>query len=420
MKENYKRNLKETLIKYPIVSSLFVSVVIGFIILMIASLLSSLGYKYIVSNTFHNLDSIILFSPFFVFPFVLTALNIVFLCEKKKSVRRIHVGKKIEAATFIVGIIYASILLSFQEVYFDIDWTEQLANSQMHTPIATWTMPTFFTITLVAVFGYIVLRLMPLNKLPPLITVCAIGCMYLGVALSILFIIQLFGSKVFIVCLLPFNYIIITAKVIRELIIQWNRLNLEPESKEKYSGNKLMQRFNSMLSKAAYWPLAGFLIMWPILGILTVILVLFGQEPDSIIKAFTETSDWNLSQRVAPQNIYYDEHYLCTVAAGGHKRVVKPLRLGMRHGHEVVVNRQLCIANAFEQILEKKTPKLHSKIRHFYDKYGYPIARHIRSPFAADAIYFVMKPLEWFFLIVIYICDSKPENRIAVQYLPKE
>ena len=41
-----------------------------------------------------------------------------------------------------------------------------------------------------------------------------------------------------------------------------------------------------------------------------------------------ETSGWNLSRRVAPQNVYYDEHYLCTVAAGGHRKIVKPLRLG--------------------------------------------------------------------------------------------
>ncbi|WP_341274143.1 DUF6688 family protein [Clostridium saccharoperbutylacetonicum] len=31
-----------------------------------------------------------------------------------------------------------------------------------------------------------------------------------------------------------------------------------------------------------------------------------------------------------------------------------------------------------------------------------------------------MKPLEWIFLIVLYFCDVNPENRIAVQYLPKK
>ncbi|MFQ6805412.1 MAG: DUF6688 family protein [Lachnospiraceae bacterium] len=167
------------------------------------------------------------------------------------------------------------------------------------------------------------------------------------------------------------------------------------------------------------WPAAAFLLMWPLLGVLICILILFGQRPDNAIRAWTETSDWRLSLREAPQNIYYDEHYLCTVAAGGHRRLVKPLRRGVRHGHTVIVNRQLCIANAFEQVLEERAPRLHGRIRGFYDRYGFPIARCIRSPYAADAIYLLMKPLEWLFLAALYLVDVKPENRIAVQYLPK-
>ena len=159
--------------------------------------------------------------------------------------------------------------------------------------------------------------------------------------------------------------------------------------------------------------------MWPLLGIIIGILALFGQQPDAVIKAWTQTSDWNLSKRVAPQNLYYDEHYLCTVAAGGHKKVVKPLRLGVRHGHEVIVNRQLCVANAFEQILEERVPRFHKIVRHLYDTYGFPIAKLVHSPYVADCIYILMKPLEWLFLMVLYFCDVNPENRIAVQYLPK-
>ena len=101
------------------------------------------------------------------------------------------------------------------------------------------------------------------------------------------------------------------------------------------------------------------------------------------------------------------------------RRLVKRLRRGVRHGHPVIVNRQLCVANAFEQVLEERAPRLHGRIRGFYDRYGFPIARCIRSPYAADAIYLLMKPLEWLFLAVLYLVDVKPENRIAVQYLPK-
>ena len=125
------------------------------------------------------------------------------------------------------------------------------------------------------------------------------------------------------------------------------------------------------------------------------------------------------SKMTREENLYYDEHYLCTVAAGGHRRVVKPIRMGVRHGHPVIVNRQLCIANAFEQILEERMPKIHRRIRHFYDTYGFPVARLIHSPYIADLVYILMKPLEWLFLAVIYAVDTKPENRIAVQYLAK-
>ena len=43
----------------------------------------------------------------------------------------------------------------------------------------------------------------------------------------------------------------------------------------------------------------------------------------------------------------------------------------------------------------------------------------IRSRYTADVIYFLMKPLEWLFLIVLYLTDVNPEDRIAVQYTGK-
>ena len=209
-------------------------------------------------------------------------------------------------------------------------------------------------------------------------------------------------------------------RVIRLKVEEW-RKGQEKGSPEEIKGfrNRGLEWMNEKLTSSASWPGAAFLLMWPLLGILICILVLFGQQPDHVIRAWTQTSDWRLSGQVSPQNLYYDEHYLCTVAAGGHRKVVKPLRMGLRHGHPVIVNRQLCVANAFEQILEERVPCLHKRIRNIYDKYGFPVAKLIRSPYIADGIYILMKPLEWFFLIVIYMTDVKPENRIAVQYLPK-
>lgn len=84
---------------------------------------------------------------------------------------------------------------------------------------------------------------------------------------------------------------------------------------------------------------------------------------------------------------------------------------------KIIVNRQLCIANAFEDYIMEKFPKFHKLIRSVYDTYGYPVSRHIISPERADAVYILMKPLEWMFLIFLYLFDVKPEERIRRQYM---
>ena len=114
-----------------------------------------------------------------------------------------------------------------------------------------------------------------------------------------------------------------------------------------------------------------------------------------------------------------DTHYLCTAAARGHPKLVRPLRVGRRHGHTVLVNRQLCVANAFEQLLMERAPRLHKAVRGFYDNHGYPLSQKITTPLRADITYLLMKPLEWLFLLCLYTFDEKPENRIAMQYTGK-
>ena len=123
---------------------------------------------------------------------------------------------------------------------------------------------------------------------------------------------------------------------------------------------------------------------------------------------------------VSPPPIQYEGHYLCTVAVNGHEKLVKPTRMGIRHGEKIVVNRQLCIANAFEQLLEDRTPRFHRAVRSFYDKYGYPISKHITTKLRADIIYIAMKPLEWVFLATLYLFDVNPESRISLQYTGKK
>ncbi|MPQ45184.1 DUF6688 domain-containing protein, partial [Clostridium tarantellae] len=165
-------------------------------------------------------------------------------------------------------------------------------------------------------------------------------------------------------------------------------------------------------------PILCIIALFPVLIIIQLILVLFGQQPDSFIKAFLDTSTYKYSTIIPPDPVSIPRrgHYLCTVSARGHKKIVKPLRNGIRHGNTILVNRQLLVSNAFENILEQYTPKLHKGIRYIYDKFGYPLSKHINNKYTADFTYFIMKPLEWLFIIVLYCIDKNPENRISIQY----
>ena len=362
----------------------------------------------------------IVIGAFIVYPLVLTVIEFCLLFRAPGRETLHKKGLLFDITAITLGPLYSLLYLTFlQSVEFTADWNIVLVNMQKHTPVYTRALPTVLVLGLVGIAGYSIVNSIPLGKMPPLLLVLGFAAMYLGTAESIIWGYQVCREITVDICLLllPLNCLLITARTIACKMREWKK---QPAPTSRIEKIPFLGWCNRILENALLWPFAAFLLMWPLLGILICILVLFGQSPGDIIRAWTETSDWNFSRQSAPQNIYYDEHYLCTVAAGGHRKIVKPLRLGVRHGHIVTVNRQLCVANAFEQILEEKTPRFHRALRSFYDRYGFPVARLIHSKSAADLIYFLMKPLEWFFLAVLYLCDSHPEDRIAVQYLPTE
>jgi hypothetical protein len=166
------------------------------------------------------------------------------------------------------------------------------------------------------------------------------------------------------------------------------------------------------------------LLCFPILAILSVMLLLLGQKPDSAIRAFTETYKHGFSQLddQCINAICPDGHFLCTIAAKGHKDLVSPIRLGRRGTTIIVCNRQLLISNAFEELLQQKLPYVHKPLRKFYNQIGNLIHRYygaFNRKWVSNSIYIAMKPLEYFFLIVLYLFDKNPENRIAMQYVDK-
>ena len=287
------------------------------------------------------------------------------------------------------------------------DWSESLINSQKHALIWSGAYPTFFTLAALTLLALIIYSYWDANSLSPLANVFCISGILGGVVLLLVFDNQLQVASFHTFFLLIYS-----------IHLLWVRIKEWQEDRTEISyENHLLQWLHQLLNKSRNWPWLAVLVALPTLALVVLVLMLFGQQPDSMIKAWTNTADWAFSQKIPHQNLIIDEHYLCTVAAGGHENVVKPQRMGVRHGHPVVVNRQLCIANAFEQVLEEKTPRFHRFLRRNYDRYGYPFAKHIKKKWAMDLIYYLMKPLEWLFLLVLYLVDRKPENRIAMQYI---
>jgi hypothetical protein len=112
-----------------------------------------------------------------------------------------------------------------------------------------------------------------------------------------------------------------------------------------------------------------------------------------------------------------DCHYLCTVAARGHPWLVRPERLGQRRGVTIVVNRQLAVANAFEDLLHERWPRFGRLARQIYDRFGLPLSRYLRRPWLADLTYLAMKPAEWLFALALLFLDrGDPERRIDRMY----
>jgi len=180
--------------------------------------------------------------------------------------------------------------------------------------------------------------------------------------------------------------------------------------------NKFLNRLNLFLAQKSNLPLWAVILIIPLLLAVTVLLLLLGQDPDSMVKVFTETTTWRFSRQMHPPVLDHRGHYLCTVAVSGNPKIVKPIRLGFRAGRTIVVNRQLLIANAFEEMIQDFSPAIHRVIRRNYDVYGYNLSRRINNEGMSNLTYLLMKPLEWFFLICLYLFTEKPEQRINRQY----
>ncbi len=261
------------------------------------------------------------------------------------------------------------------------------------------------------------------RKLAPLLLVVFLVGLFLGVIVNCLVLVQVgghntlslgvnnscFGGRLLLI--MPLLALVIAVSQIVEMI----RTEMDLSTTRHFK-NQFLERCNLYMSQRFDVTVWAVILMLPVFIVVTLILLLFGQDVNSLVKVFTDTTTWTFSQKIHPPILDHSGHYLCTVAAKGNPKIVKPIRLGTRHGNTIIVNRQLQIANAFEELLSDYVPAIHRFIRRNYDRYGYNLSLRINSQLGSNITYVAMKPLEWIFLVCLYLFCQKPEQKIQKQY----
>lgn len=147
---------------------------------------------------------------------LLTVWNVWTLIFKKK-----HSGK-VEAAAFALGIVYMALLYGLWQPR---PWEESIVKpsdmSSLHEPLSREYILTVLVLFVVGIVSYAFLKMRE-EKAAPLAKVLAMAGVYLGIAVNLLFIIQLLGITadneifmnalpfdVLLMMLVPFNYIIL-------------------------------------------------------------------------------------------------------------------------------------------------------------------------------------------------------------------
>lgn len=345
-----------------------------------------------------------------VIPGTLTVWNIYNCLAKKPKYEKL-----ISSLTILIGGLFYLGLFAFS---FEVagEWYEQINDMQYHNSLSMKYDFIYFVIFM-GVVGYFVLLFKRADELSPLVSAISISMLICLNVFQIAYAVQISKNVDGISYLLyvyHVNIFILSARAIHrhmkeEAEVFKDRLSSEREHKKT-------SRFYNVIDSLAQYSIFIFIVFFFVIAFIEVMFVILEQGLDAPIKTFTDTADWTFSKQIPPPPLEYDGHYLCTVAAGGHRKVVKPIRLGTRRNETIVVNRQLCIANAFEELIQERMPRFHRKIRGIYDTYGYPLSKKITTPVKADLIYIMMKPLEWVFLITLYMFDLRPEKRIARQY----
>lgn len=261
-------------------------------------------------------------------PSVLTLLSFVvfagsFICDKKVGdyVR----SKKIDIWTIIIGYIFSVLPWIFSGFRDYHEAIQVPADSiQTHSPIHSDHLLTIGVLLLLGYIGYMYIRF-KYPRLSLLGYVISMSSVFISNIIGVVVMVQMSGNFVsndvnfdivlisVLFTLLPLNFLIYSIVLIREIV-------RHDELEERTYKHEILNQLNIYLVNSNKLLGIALLLSIPLMGIATMILMLFGQKADSVIKAFTETSDWRLSQRISPPPVQVDGHYLCTVSLRRHRK----------------------------------------------------------------------------------------------------
>lgn len=362
------------------------------------------------------ISSLFMLLLLFGLPLALTVLNFYNLFSSKGRYKK----RAFWATVIIGGFLYGMLAgLSFNMIG---KWNEAIYENQYHEIVSSQYELAVLIPGFAGFAGLVMLYHTNPEKTPPLVSALSMAAVIILNIFQTAFAVQISrgifeeDDLTFMLYVYHLNIYVLSATALRDRI-RWraeqlkDTENADPEAEEKthFSAGKLLKRLSGYSGLV-------FVSFFFLIAVMEIIFVLTGLGADAPVKVFTDTADWTFSQQIPPPPLEYEGHYLCTVAAGGHRKIVKPLRYGKRRGAVIVVNRQLCIANAFEDYIQEKLPLFHKMVRGTYDRLGFPVSRYIDTPLKADIIYIIMKPLEWIFLIFLYLFDVSPEKRINRMY----
>jgi hypothetical protein len=345
---------------------------------------------------------------FFSFPFVIGVISLlVGGCLFFVAVPVIFVNLRVHGLK--TGVVAAEILVFFVLVLWGLLLNHFVGNScvetpcdnsNVHRPLAEPAVYSLCIFHILSVFAYGISRKRP-RLLIPTVEILIIGGLLLGIIVQLLLAIQFGRWLAYGLVLAPFALPGASPLFAITLFVLQIRRRLE----------------RHVAARTELAKITGFTLL--LLGFYGAITALFAKRSTAAFDVFTQTCDYTFSQIAIVIDNSPCGHYLCTVAACGHPRLVRPLRVGIRQGRPILVNRQLAIANAFEELLQERFPRFGRLARKIYDRFGLPISKYIQSRFWADLVYLAMKPAEWFFYgFLLFVDPGCPEERLNRMYAP--